>query len=69
VSGNVALEGGPLDGWWYTAGDWDTARQAAVNMGRTKDMPQGQVLGYAATGRSVGHKRLDAVADVWAWKL
>lgn len=64
---NVALEGGPLDGWWYTLADWNTCRLAAERMGRTKLDIQGQVLGYEATARTVGHKRLEVVADVWRW--
>lgn len=65
---NVALEGGPLDGWWYTAADWETARQAASNLERTKDQVQGVVLGYEATTRTVLHKRIaDRSADVWRW--
>lgn len=65
---NVALEGGPLDGWWYAPADWHTTRGAAISMGRTKDLPQGHVLGYEPTDRTISHKRLDAIADVWRWQ-
>lgn len=65
---SVALEGGPLDGWWYDADGWDTARLAAERMGRSADQPQGHVLGYRATRRTRGHKRLEVVADVWEWR-
>ena len=64
---NVALEGGPLDGWWFRLQDWEATRSAAIHMNRTKHMPQGQVLGYEPTNRTVAHKRMDATADVWKW--
>lgn len=65
---NVACEGGPLDGWWFTVDDWETARTAAERMRRTQDEPQGRVLGYVDARRTVSHKRLSIVADVWAWR-
>lgn len=63
----MALEGGPLDGWWWRLQDWESTRSAALFMNRTKHMPQGQVLGYEPANRTTSHKRLDAIADVWTW--
>lgn len=72
MSIHVALEGGPLDGWWYTGESWGIALVAAQNMGRAANQPQGYVLGYQRTHRIVrkvlGKKKKQLVADVWWWR-
>lgn len=72
MSIHVALEGGPLNGWWYTGESWGIACLAAETMGRTAHHPQGYVLGYRRTQRVVrqvlGKKKKQLVADVWLWR-
>lgn len=71
MSTNVALQSGPLNGWWYTGESWGIARQAAQNMGRTPNQPQGYVLGYHRTQQVVRQQRTKTkqyVADVWYWR-
>jgi hypothetical protein len=68
VAGYVRLSSGPMDGWAYTAADWQTARQAAINMRRTPDQPQGWVLGYRRTDQMVDDEVHHLVAGVWSWQ-
>jgi hypothetical protein len=59
----VACVGGPLDGRWYYADDFDTMQRAAARMGYTPDHPAGSALGYVDGDGTVTHPDRQAVGE------
>lgn len=69
---NVALQGGPLSGWWYDGPGWEAACESARYFNHTPDGPGGWVLGYVrghgTVSQTLGKKKKVLYAEVWTWR-
>jgi hypothetical protein len=57
--------GGPFDGRWYLAADFEAMRAAARRNGYTVDHPSGVALGYDATAGTRVHPYEDVLGQVF----
>ena len=61
----IVCQGGPWDGWWFTATDWHERQDAAAWMAARHQRPTA-ISTYTATDTRQDHPRiLDASGTVW----
>jgi hypothetical protein len=62
----AALTGGPMDGFWFFAADWQESLTASRNMDAANQRPSPR-LNYRDSGTDIRHPREPWTGRAWTW--